>query len=76
MRGQNGVGGLPPVHRLDAAVLFRLVLEKAPAGSVPHGAAETGVTMKGITETIGRGLGLPTVLDDLEQGAHLTAPAS
>ena len=34
---------------------------EAPAGSVLHGAAEIGVTMKGIAETIARSLELPTV---------------
>jgi nucleoside-diphosphate-sugar epimerase len=49
----------PAVHRLDAAELFRLALEKAPAGTVLHGAAEQGVSARTIAETIGRRLDLP-----------------
>jgi nucleoside-diphosphate-sugar epimerase len=55
----DGGNRWPAVHRLDAAVLFRLALEQAPAGSVLHGAAEN-VRFKSIAETVARGLGLPT----------------
>ena len=48
------------MHRLDAARLFRLALETAPAGSVLHGAAEEGVPVRAIAEVIGRHLDLPT----------------
>jgi nucleoside-diphosphate-sugar epimerase len=47
------------VHRLDAARLFRLALESAPAGSVLHGAAEEGVPMRAVAEAIGAQLGVP-----------------
>ncbi|MGW5868577.1 SDR family oxidoreductase [Streptomyces sp. NPDC055239] len=57
---KDGANRWPAVHRLDAAVLFRLAVEKAPAGSVLHGAAEN-VIFKSIAETIARGLDLPTV---------------
>lgn len=57
----DGGNRWPAVHRLDAAVLFRLALEQAPAGSVLHGVAETGVPFRSIAETIARGLGLPAV---------------
>ena len=49
------------VHRLDAARLFRLALEDAPAGSVLHGVAEQGVQVRAIAEVIGRELDLPVV---------------
>ena len=39
----DGANRWPAVHRLDAARLFRLALESAPAGSVLHAAAEEGV---------------------------------
>ncbi|THD79344.1 MAG: SDR family oxidoreductase [Phenylobacterium sp.] len=55
----EGASRWPAVHRLDAARLFRLAVEKAPAGSRLHGAAEEGVTQRAIAETIGAGLGLP-----------------
>jgi nucleoside-diphosphate-sugar epimerase len=47
------------VHRADAARLFRLALEHAPAGTVLHAAAERGVRQREIAEAIGRGLDLP-----------------
>ncbi len=40
--------------------MFRLALEKAPAGSALHGASEEGVTLKSIAEKIGGLLALPT----------------
>ena len=55
----DGAGCWPAVHRLDAARLFRLAMESAPAGSVLHGVAEPGVPTRAIAEAIGRGLGLP-----------------
>jgi nucleoside-diphosphate-sugar epimerase len=50
----------PAVHTLDAARLYRLALEKAPAGSHLHAAAEDGIPFRSIAEAIGRGLDLPT----------------
>jgi nucleoside-diphosphate-sugar epimerase len=47
------------VHTLDAARLFRLALESAPAGSRLHGVAEEGVPFREFAEAIGRHLGLP-----------------
>lgn len=49
------------VHRLDAARLFRLALEQAPAGAVLHGVAEQGVTQFAIADTIAGGLCVPAV---------------
>jgi nucleoside-diphosphate-sugar epimerase len=46
------------VHRLDAAHLFRLALEAAPAGARLHGVAEQGVPMRDIADVIGRHLNL------------------
>jgi len=67
----DGANRWPAVHRLDAARLYRLAVEAAPAGSRLHGAAEEGVPFKAIAEVIGRHLNLPTVSIAAEDaGAH------
>lgn len=55
----DGANRWPAVHRLDAARLFRLAVEKAPAGSVLHGVAEQGVAIRDVAEVIGRHLDVP-----------------
>ncbi|WP_329527365.1 SDR family oxidoreductase [Streptomyces sp. NBC_01462] len=55
----DGANRWPAVHRLDAARLFRLAVEKAPAGSVLHGVAEEGVAIRDVAEVIGRHLDVP-----------------
>jgi nucleoside-diphosphate-sugar epimerase len=56
----DGANRWPAVHTLDAARLFRLALESAPAGSRLHGVAEEGVPFREFAEAIGRNLGVPT----------------
>jgi nucleoside-diphosphate-sugar epimerase len=64
---QTGVSGYPgdgtqrwpAVHALDAAVLFRLALERAPAGSSWHAVADEGDAVRDMAAVIGRRLGLP-----------------
>lgn len=58
------------VHRLDAARLFRLAVEQAPAGSVLHGVAEEGVPIRTVAEVIGRHLGLPVASVPREQASE------
>lgn len=47
------------VHRSDAARLFRLAIEVAPAGSVLHAVDDEGLSVREIEEAIGRNLGVP-----------------
>ena len=49
----------PAVHALDAAVLFRLALESAAAGTSWHAVADEGDAVQEIAAVIGRRLGLP-----------------
>lgn len=57
----NGANRWPAVHRDDAAHLFRLALESAPAGSVLHAVAERGVPIRDVAEAIASGLGVPAI---------------
>ncbi|HEX4865968.1 MAG TPA: SDR family oxidoreductase [Acidimicrobiales bacterium] len=57
----EGSNRWPAVHRSDAARVFRLSLEQAPAGSVWHAVAEEGIPTRSIAEVIGRHLDLPIV---------------
>jgi nucleoside-diphosphate-sugar epimerase len=49
------------VHIRDVASVFRLALEKGPAGKYWHAIAEGGIPFRGIAEAIGSHLDLPTV---------------
>jgi nucleoside-diphosphate-sugar epimerase len=57
----DGFSRWPAVHRFDAAHLFRLALETAPAGSTLHAVADEGVPIRDIAEVIGRHLNVPVV---------------
>lgn len=57
----EGANRWPAVHVLDAACLYRLVLEQGQAGARYHAVGEEGVALKAVAESIGRGLNLPVV---------------
>jgi nucleoside-diphosphate-sugar epimerase len=65
----DGLNCWPAVHRLDAAHLYRLVLEKGSAGSTYHGVADEGVPTREIAEAISRGLNVPVVSKSHEAAA-------
>ncbi|HEX4705968.1 MAG TPA: SDR family oxidoreductase [Pseudonocardiaceae bacterium] len=67
----DGSNRWPAVHRLDAAHLFRLAVENAPAGSTLHGIADEGVSIRTVAEVIGRQLDIPVAAIPTEDaGAH------
>src|SRR6185369_6580060 len=67
----NGAARWPAVHTLDAANLYRLAIESAPAGSHLHAAADEGVPFRSIAEAIGRGLELPANSIAADRAAEL-----
>ncbi|KDN18949.1 SDR family oxidoreductase [Amycolatopsis rifamycinica] len=66
----DGANAWPAVHRLDAAVLYRLALEQAPAGSRLHAVGDEGIPVRRIAERIGEHLGLPVTSVPVEAAAE------
>jgi nucleoside-diphosphate-sugar epimerase len=65
----QGLNRWTAVHRLDAAPLFRLALEKGSAGARYHGVDEEGIAFRDIAEVIGKRLNLPVVSKSREEAA-------
>jgi nucleoside-diphosphate-sugar epimerase len=65
----DGLSRWPAVHRLDAAYLYRLVLEKSSAGGRYHGVADEGVPAREIADVIGSHLNVPVVSKSREEAA-------
>jgi nucleoside-diphosphate-sugar epimerase len=57
----DGANQWNSVHIRDVAALFRLALEKGPAGRYWHAVGDGGIPLREIAEAIGSRLGLPVV---------------
>jgi nucleoside-diphosphate-sugar epimerase len=65
----TGLNRWAAVHRLDAAPLYRLALEKGSVGARYQAIAEEGVSVRAIAEAIARGLKIPVVALSPEEAA-------
>jgi nucleoside-diphosphate-sugar epimerase len=66
----DGRNRWPAVHRIDAANLYRLVVEKAPAGAnYYHAVGDEGIATRDIAQVIGRRLNLPVISKSRDQAA-------
>jgi nucleoside-diphosphate-sugar epimerase len=82
----DGANRWPAVHRDDAARVFRLALESAPAGSALHAVGDEGVPIRQVAEVFSAQLGVPAVSVEPDQAGEyvgflggfwgLDAPAS
>jgi nucleoside-diphosphate-sugar epimerase len=70
----EGANVWPAVHTLDAARLYRLAVESAPAGTRLHAVQDEGVTFRAIAEAIGKGLGLPAKSVSAEEAPKVLGP--
>lgn len=70
---EKGQNQWPAVHRLDAAKLYRLIIEQQPDQKVFHAVAEEGIAFKEIAEAIGKGLHVPVISKSKDEAAaHFT----
>jgi nucleoside-diphosphate-sugar epimerase len=66
----DGSNRWPAANTHDIGVLYRLAVEKAPAGSTFHGVGDTGISRKVIAETIAGKLGVETKSVTDEEAPH------
>jgi nucleoside-diphosphate-sugar epimerase len=69
----DGTQRWPAVHRLDAARLFRVALEEAPAGTNLHAVGDEGDTMLSLAAAIGKELSIPVEQVEAEEFGPLAA---
>ncbi len=67
---EEGKNQWPAVHRLDAAVIYRLIVEQRPKQWVFHAVAETGIPFRLIAEAIGNGLKITVASRSLEEAKN------
>lgn len=70
----DGASRWPAVHVKDAAHLYRLAIEHAPAGAVLNAVGDEGVPLRAIAEAIGRHLSLPVRSVPAEEFSGMPAP--
>ena len=72
----DGANRWPAVHTRDAAAVYRLALESAPAGSRLHAVGDDGIAFREIATVIGEMLGVPAesvAPEDAEQALRFLA---
>lgn len=71
---ESGSNKVSAVHVDDAAQLYLLALEKAPAGSIFHAATQSGITAKAMALAIGRAVGCKTKSISMEKATAILGP--
>ncbi|MBV9336999.1 MAG: SDR family oxidoreductase [Solirubrobacterales bacterium] len=66
----DGSNRWPAANTYDIGVLYRLAIEKGPAGATYHGTGDDGIPRKVIAETIADKLGVETKSITEEQAPH------